>query len=222
MAATKGNEFWKLRTKHGRDKIFATPEIIYEAAREYKNKKQKIEPYLISELCKYIGVNQTYFNQTKDNFILEIIGNIRKEFSEHNINLYKKGLISSNLVARQLKGKSKIEVEINEINYKIKGKIKNCNLNYLLPETGYIYFLKSKCNNYYKIGFSTNPKRRLRDICQSLPFYVEILVIKKDMFALSLEKELHKKYKKNTIKNEWYSFNDKEEKEIYNYLIKLK
>lgn len=35
MAAPTGNEFWKLRSKHGRDKIFMEPEILWEAACEY-------------------------------------------------------------------------------------------------------------------------------------------------------------------------------------------
>lgn len=33
--APKGNQFWKLRSKHGRDKLFATPELMWEAACEY-------------------------------------------------------------------------------------------------------------------------------------------------------------------------------------------
>lgn len=28
MAAPKGNQFWMLRSKHGRDKLFATPEAL--------------------------------------------------------------------------------------------------------------------------------------------------------------------------------------------------
>jgi hypothetical protein len=35
MSAPKGNRFWKLRSKHGRDKLFATPELLWEAACEY-------------------------------------------------------------------------------------------------------------------------------------------------------------------------------------------
>lgn len=35
MGAPAGNQFWKLRTKHGRDKLFSTPEILWEAAQEY-------------------------------------------------------------------------------------------------------------------------------------------------------------------------------------------
>jgi hypothetical protein len=33
--APKGNRFWELRSKHGRDKLFATPELLLEAAYEY-------------------------------------------------------------------------------------------------------------------------------------------------------------------------------------------
>lgn len=35
MAAPKGNQFWMLRSKHGRDKLFATPEALWEEACEY-------------------------------------------------------------------------------------------------------------------------------------------------------------------------------------------
>lgn len=35
MAAPKENQFWKLRSKHGRDKIFSTPELLWQAACEY-------------------------------------------------------------------------------------------------------------------------------------------------------------------------------------------
>ncbi len=35
MGAPKGNQFWKIRTEHGRDKIFSTPEILWEEACKY-------------------------------------------------------------------------------------------------------------------------------------------------------------------------------------------
>ena len=35
MAAPKGNSFWKSRSKHGRDKLFATPELLLESATDY-------------------------------------------------------------------------------------------------------------------------------------------------------------------------------------------
>lgn len=35
MPAPEGNQFWKLRSKHGRDKLFATPELLWEEACNY-------------------------------------------------------------------------------------------------------------------------------------------------------------------------------------------
>lgn len=35
MGAPIGNQFWKLRSKHGRDKLFTTPELLWNAACEY-------------------------------------------------------------------------------------------------------------------------------------------------------------------------------------------
>lgn len=35
MSAPKGNQFWMLREKHGRDKLFTTPELLWSAACEY-------------------------------------------------------------------------------------------------------------------------------------------------------------------------------------------
>lgn len=35
MSAPVGNKFWQQRAKHGRDKLFATPELLLEAAEEY-------------------------------------------------------------------------------------------------------------------------------------------------------------------------------------------
>ncbi len=35
MSAPLENQFWKLRSKHGRDKLFASPELLLEAAYEF-------------------------------------------------------------------------------------------------------------------------------------------------------------------------------------------
>jgi hypothetical protein len=48
MAAPKGNEFWKMRSKHGRDKLFADPELLWDAACDFfrhidNNPWQRIE-----------------------------------------------------------------------------------------------------------------------------------------------------------------------------------
>lgn len=93
MAAPKGNQFWKLRSKHGRDKLFASPELMFQAACEYfewcdKNPWVKQEtttkevsdkktpkeeskttptarPYTITALCLYLGCSSKYFTTFK-------------------------------------------------------------------------------------------------------------------------------------------------------------
>lgn len=86
MSAPAGNNFWERRSKHGRDKIFESPEIMWEAACEYfqdciENPWHKTEaiksgertgdiisvpvpvPFTIKRLCLFLGVNSRYFNQ---------------------------------------------------------------------------------------------------------------------------------------------------------------
>jgi hypothetical protein len=50
--ALKGNDFWNLRAKHGRDKLFATPELMWEAACEYfeevtNNPEHESKPFVV-------------------------------------------------------------------------------------------------------------------------------------------------------------------------------
>lgn len=85
MAAPEGNQFWKLRSKHGRDKLFASPDLLWEAACEYfqwcddnplieidfKGKDAircelpKMRAYTLQGLCLYLGVNTRYFKDFK-------------------------------------------------------------------------------------------------------------------------------------------------------------
>lgn len=79
----EGNEYWKLRSKHGRDKLFSTPELLWDAACEYftntqntpfkeehifsfqgttnTGKTNKIRPFNYAALCLYLGVGRAYF-----------------------------------------------------------------------------------------------------------------------------------------------------------------
>lgn len=87
MAAPAGNEFWKLRSKHGRDKLFKTPNLLWEAACEYfqwcndnplieidyrgsnppvEVKLPRMRAMTLEGLCFYLHVNKTYFNDFDD------------------------------------------------------------------------------------------------------------------------------------------------------------
>lgn len=86
MAAPKGNQFWKLRSKHGRDTLFETPELLWDAACEYfewcdnnplyeskafntkdsgivQEPVPKMRAYTLTGLCLYLDCNTQYFNQ---------------------------------------------------------------------------------------------------------------------------------------------------------------
>lgn len=88
MGAPKGNQFWKLRSKHGRDKLFETPELLWNAACEYfqwcddnplKEQKlfhyqgnvtskdiDKLRAYTLNGLFLYLDCNNAYFRQFKE------------------------------------------------------------------------------------------------------------------------------------------------------------
>lgn len=95
----KGNKQWKLRSIHGREKIFASAEILREEALLYfdwcdKNPRMRAElvkhlgtaeqydvplgrPYTIDGLCNYLGVSGSYFRSAKAN----IEGKIAKKLA---------------------------------------------------------------------------------------------------------------------------------------------
>ena len=85
MPAPKGNQFWKLRSKHGREALFKTPELLWEAACEYFQwctenplKEQdfisagprggeiielnKLRPFTLHGLCNYLDCGTHYLN----------------------------------------------------------------------------------------------------------------------------------------------------------------
>lgn len=105
MAAPAGNQFWKLRTKHGRYKIFETPDILWEASCEYFEWAQnnplietvhdklkengvgdnlimvelpKMRALTIQGLCIFLGINSKYFNDFEDS----LKENPNKDFSD--------------------------------------------------------------------------------------------------------------------------------------------
>jgi len=90
MPAPPGNEFWKQRTKHGRDKIFTEPETLWNEACKYFNwcdqnpwhrnevikggkmageiKSVAIErPYTMQGLTLYLNISLQYFDNFERN-----------------------------------------------------------------------------------------------------------------------------------------------------------
>ncbi len=131
MAATKGNQFWKARAKHGRDKIFKTPESMLEAAFDYfswvednpltkaiiyqgevSNSPEKLmRAMTIKGLCIYWGVNTTYLNDFISNLKLDkkedkdfsqVINTIKEIIETQKFEGASAGLLNPNIIARDL------------------------------------------------------------------------------------------------------------------------
>lgn len=130
MAAPIGNQFWKLRATHGREKLFSTPDLLWDAACEYfewcdanpwKSIKTKTRdngwetevsptqrPYTLSGLCLYLNCSQSYFRAFKldstkctDDF-LTVITRIEEIIETQQFEGAIVGAFNANIVSRKL------------------------------------------------------------------------------------------------------------------------
>lgn len=135
MAAPKGNEFWRKRAKHGRDKIFATPNDLWDSAVEYfeytdtrtwnkidfKGKEiERVEipvsaPYTLTGFCIFLGVNTKYFSDFKiaQKDFSEVIMNIEHIIYTQKFEGATVGTYNANIIARDLGLSDKQESTVN-------------------------------------------------------------------------------------------------------------
>lgn len=135
-----GNNFWQIRSKHGRDKLFESAELLAEAAHEYfqwcqdnpwyKNEAIKsgdmagqiikvphARPYSVQGFTRYVDASPNWFrnfkaalDEQKDADILEVIEKIESIIYQQK---YEGGLVGSfnaMLVARDLGLKEPVDV----------------------------------------------------------------------------------------------------------------
>ena len=130
MGAPKGNKFWQLRSKHGRDKLFATPELLWEAACEYFEwceenpwyKKEAVKsgdmagtiisiptarPYTLQGLCRYLNCSTEYLKHFEANNIdsedfMPIITRIREAIYQQKFEGASVGVFNANIITRDL------------------------------------------------------------------------------------------------------------------------
>lgn len=73
------------------------------------------------------------------------------------------------------------------------------------PKTGYVYLLRSKNGDHYKIGKASDPKSRTKTIGIKLPFEVELIhtIHCKDYTAA--EEKLHIRFEQKRVNGEWFA-----------------
>lgn len=144
MAAPKGNQFWKLRSKHGRDKLFATPELLWEAACEYfewceqnplyerkafsfqgsiiTEDMPKMRAMTLSQLCFYLNCNEAYFRTFKaqlpedEKDFNTVIRDIEQTIYNQKFQGASADLLNANIIARDLGLTNKSEIEHVDVN----------------------------------------------------------------------------------------------------------
>lgn len=130
MGAPKGNQFWKARAKHGRDKIFKTPNAMLDAAFEYfqwaednpltkaivyqgvvTGNEELMRAMTIKGLCIFLGVNTVYFNKFESELDSEssegkdfckVINTIKEIIETQKFEGASAGLLNPNIIARDL------------------------------------------------------------------------------------------------------------------------
>jgi hypothetical protein len=134
MGAPAGNQFWKQRSKHGRDKLFQTPDLLWQACCEYfeytdtrkwikkdwvgkdamEVERETETPYTYSGLCLYLNTNRGYFSdfkQTCSKDFSEIIMRVEDIMYTQKFEGASVGAFNQNIIARELGLADKIMTE---------------------------------------------------------------------------------------------------------------
>jgi hypothetical protein len=144
MGAPKGNQFWKQRSKHGRDKIFSSPEILWEEAEKYFDwidenplKENKIfngrdgivngdvdiaRPYTWDGLELFLGIDSLREYKTNPEYkdFSQVISQIGKIIFNNKFEGATANLFNANIIARDL---GLIDKKQNEITTPVKTSI---------------------------------------------------------------------------------------------------
>lgn len=135
--APKGNNFWELRSKHGRDLLFASPELLREAAVEYfewctkhplieidfrgsllkRIRIPKMRAFTMHGLCSYIDCNTNYFRTFKaqqpsnEGFNMVILW-IEETVYNQKFTGAAAGFLNANIISRDLGLADKVDAKI--------------------------------------------------------------------------------------------------------------
>lgn len=134
MAATEGNQWWKLRSKHGRDLIFSSPTILWEACVEYfeatdQRKWTRIEfngkdatkcevptatPYTWTGLYLFLDISHTTWQdyEKRDDFVA-ICTRVRHIIYTQKFEGAAVGAFNANIISRDLGLKDSTQTDLN-------------------------------------------------------------------------------------------------------------
>lgn len=148
----QGNRFWELRSKHGRDKLFESPSLMWEAACEYfqwcednplietdwvgkdaeEVRRPKMRAFTLHGLTSYLGCSTDYFKSFKNQEridkadFLPVITRIEETIYNQKFTGAAAGFLNANIIARDLGLADKQEVQLpKEKPHWLSGDISN-------------------------------------------------------------------------------------------------
>lgn len=125
MAAPKGNRFWEARSKHGRDKLFASSDALWEACCEYfqwvednplwesklfsyqgeihEGTSPKMRAMTISGLCIFLDISRECWTKWKtDKDFLPVVERAEEVMYSQKFAGASADLLNANIIARDL------------------------------------------------------------------------------------------------------------------------
>ena len=134
MAAPKGNRFWELRSEHGRDTLFESPELMWEASCKYfiwcednplmavevsggkKVKVPRMRAFTMEGLTSYLRCNTGYFNDFSQNCSKDfsaVVTRIKETVYNQKYTGATSGFLNANIIAYDLGLRKDKELTIN-------------------------------------------------------------------------------------------------------------
>ncbi|MEX2962841.1 DNA-packaging protein [Microbulbifer sp. TYP-18] len=127
MAAPKGNQFWKARTRHGREKLFSSADALWEACCQYFEWVEanplwedkivssngepvsmpmfKMRAMTIEGLCLFLGITTRCWQRWRENEsedFVRVVERVDNVVREQKFTGAAAGLLNSNIIARDL------------------------------------------------------------------------------------------------------------------------
>ena len=138
MAAPKGNKFWEARSKHGRDKLFASSELLWEACCEYftwvednpllevkafafqgivtQESLPKIRAMTVEGMCIFLDISTSAWYEWRkaDNDFMDIVHKVEAVIRSQKFAGAAADLLNANIIARDLGLTDKKDIAISE------------------------------------------------------------------------------------------------------------
>lgn len=134
MGAPKGNQFWKFRTKHGRNKVFEDPDVLWEECVKYfewcqdnpleeekvfhasgeitRTTVSKMRAMTLAGLCFYLKISETtWANRRKEDDFLWVTHEAEQTIYNQKFTGAAADLLNANIIARDLGLADKKELE---------------------------------------------------------------------------------------------------------------